>query len=183
MTEFYKNTPEIISEGLIKLQSELQKQGIKIEIEAAAEYYLDEIFLEKVENGNQLLTFGDHYVLIETSFINKPHMLLEALFSLEMKGYRPILAHPERYVYLHQDPKLLDSLIEREVMFQINLLSLTGYYSKEVRQAVEKIIDREAVKFVGTDCHNGQYLDTLENLSGCKYYPKLKALNLLNSRL
>ncbi|MDN3669003.1 capsular biosynthesis protein [Echinicola jeungdonensis] len=183
MTEFYKNTPETITRGLLKLQHELQKREIDIEIEAAAEYYLDEVFMEKVERGDQLLTFGDHYILLETGFINKPQMLLDTLFKLEMKGLKPILAHPERYLYLHQDNNLLESLIDRGVAFQINLLSLTGYYSKPVKSLAEKLVDRDAVKFMGTDCHNTHYLDALEKLPANKYYSKIQSLSLSNPEL
>lgn len=183
MTEFYKNTPEIISEGLEKLQSALIKEGIDIEIEAAAEYYLDEVFMEKINSGEPLLTFGNNYILVETGFINKPRMLQETLFALETKGYKPIFAHPERYLYLHQDDELLDSLIDKDVTFQINLLSLTGYYSKPVKTLAEKLIDRNAVKFVGTDCHNHRYLDSLEDLPASKYYEKLRASKIANTQL
>ncbi len=183
MTEFYKNTPETITRGLIKLQHELQKKDIDIEIEAAAEYYLDEVFMEKVERGDQLLTFGDHYILLETGFINKPQMLLETLFKLEMKGLKPILAHPERYLYLHQDNKMLESLVDRGVAFQVNLLSLTGYYSKPVKTLAEKLIDWGAIKFMGTDCHNNLYLDALEKLPASKYYSKIQSLPLINPEL
>lgn len=183
MTEFYKNTPQTIQEGLHKLQNALDEQGIQIELEAAAEYYLDEVFLEKVENDEPLLTFGDKYVLIETGFINKPQMLHEAFFTLETKGYKPVFAHPERYLYLHQDPALLEALIDKAVWFQVNLLSLTGYYSKPVKSFAEKLLERNVVKFVGTDCHNANYLNALHGLTSSKFYDKLKTTNFANSRL
>jgi len=183
MTEFYKNTPEIIAEGLDLLQTALLENGIEMEIEAAAEYYLDEVFLEKLEKGESLLTFGSNYVLVETGFFNKPQMLHEIFFALETKGYKPVFAHPERYLYLHQDQKLLDSLIDKSVSFQINLLSLTGYYSKPVKVLAEKLLERNAVKFVGTDCHNANYLDALEGLAHCKVFEKLKKTNLINPQL
>lgn len=183
MTEFYKNSPEIISEGLERLQAALNEENIDIEIEAAAEYYLDEVFMDKINMDEPLLTFGDNYILIETGFINKPRMLQETLFALETKGYKPIFAHPERYLYLHHDPELLDSLIDKAVTFQINLLSLTGYYSKPVKNLAEKLLDRNAVKFVGTDCHNHRYLDSLEKLPESKYYEKLKASKIANIQL
>jgi len=100
MSEYYKNTPEIISMGLEDLRKAVKAEGISIEIEAAAEYYIDEILLEKIKDGKSLLTFGEKYILVETGFINKPQMLLETMFQLEMSGYKPILAHPERYQYL-----------------------------------------------------------------------------------
>lgn len=183
MTEFYKNTPEIILSGLQDLKSALDHENVSIQLEAAAEYYLDEIFLEKVTGGAKLLTVGQNHVLVETGFMSKPGMLLESFFKLEMQGYRPVLAHPERYLYLHDDSELLEALKDRNISFQLNLLSLTGYYSRPVKKFAEKLIDEGLVKFVGTDCHNERYLDHMERLSGEKYFHKLKSLDLLNTSL
>ncbi|GGZ19630.1 capsular polysaccharide biosynthesis protein [Echinicola pacifica] len=183
MTEFYKNTPEIISNGLEKLYEALAKEKVSMEIEAAAEYYLDEIFVEKVANDEPLLTFGDNYILVETGFINKPHILHETLFALETKGYRPILAHPERYMYLQEDPSLLESLLSSGVIMQVNLLSFTGYYGKPMKVLAEKLLEQGSIKFVGTDCHNHRYLDHLELLPNSKFYQKLTSTPFLNSHL
>jgi len=183
MTEFYRNTPEIIRAGLDELKAAILEENIAIELDMAAEYYLDEIFLEKVTTGNRLLTFGDNHVLIETGFMSKPSMLLESFFKLEMEGYHPVFAHPERYLYLHNDLELLEALVDRNIPFQLNLLSLTGYYSKAVKKFAEKLIDEGLVKLVGTDCHNEKYLDFMERLPEEKYFQKLKGLDLLNVSL
>jgi protein-tyrosine phosphatase len=183
MTEFYKNTPEIIHAGLEALKLVLKEENISIELGAAAEYYLDEFFLEKINTGQKLLTFGDNHVLVETGFMSKPSMLLESFFQLEMAGYRPVLAHPERYLYLHQDAELLEAMIDRNMNFQLNLLSITGYYSKPVKKFAEKLIDKGLVKLVGTDCHNEKYLDYMERLPDEKYFHKLQSLDLLNKAL
>lgn len=183
MSEYYKNTPEIIKMGLEDLRRSLKDSGIDIAVEAAAEYYLDEIFLEKIKDGEEVLTFGDQYILVETSFINRPQMLLETLFQLEMSGYRPILAHPERYQYLLSDKKLLEDLIDRNLLFQVNLLSLTGFYSKPVKDFAESLLERGVVRLFGTDCHNPRYLDMLESLPKSKSYSKIKQLDLINRSL
>jgi tyrosine-protein phosphatase YwqE len=184
MSEFFKNTPETILPGLKKLQAAVAEAGISIELQAAAEYYLDEIFFEKVEKNEPLLSFGTNkLVLVETGFMSKPHILLETFFRMEMSGYQPVFAHPERYLYLHQESSTLESLVDRNIPFQLNLLSLTGYYSKGVKKFAEKIVDRGLVKLVGTDCHNEKYLDALEKLPQEKYYEKLQALDLWNRQL
>ncbi|MHA7130396.1 tyrosine-protein phosphatase [Algoriphagus namhaensis] len=183
MSEYFKNTPEIIKMGLEDLKKSVKKAGIEIEIEAAAEYYLDEIFLEKVKAGEEILTFGDNYILVETGFINRPQMLVETLFQLEMSGYTPIFAHPERYQYLLADKQLLQELIDRNLLFQVNLLSLTGFYSKPVKDFAEMLIERGVVRFFGTDCHNTRYLDMLEMLPKSKNYDKIKQLDLRNRSL
>ncbi|MDN3203866.1 tyrosine-protein phosphatase [Algoriphagus sediminis] len=183
MSEYYRNTPEIIKMGLEDLKKSVKNAGIDIEIEAAAEYYLDEIFLEKVKAGEEILTFGKNYILVETGFINRPQMLLETLFQLEMSGYTPIFAHPERYQYLLADKKLLEDLIDRRLLFQVNLLSLTGFYSKPVKDFAERLIERGVVKFFGTDCHNPRYLDMLETLPKAKNYESYKQMDLKNRSL
>ncbi|MBD3626809.1 CpsB/CapC family capsule biosynthesis tyrosine phosphatase [Cyclobacterium sp.] len=184
MSEFFRNTPEIITDGLNDLKKATASAGINIELEAAAEYYLDEIFFEKVEKNEHLLSFGENkMLLLETGFMSKPHILLETFFRLEMAGYQPVFAHPERYIYLHQEKDTLEALADRNIPFQLNLLSLTGYYSKGVKKFAEKIIDMGLVKLVGTDCHNEKYLDALEKLPGEKYFEKLKDLDLWNKNL
>lgn len=184
MSEYYRNTPEIIEMGLQDLRSTLKQEGVEIEIEAAAEYYMDEIFLEKVKAGEKMLTFGDNYILVETGFINKPQMLFDIIFHLEMAGYKPILAHPERYQYLILDKKLQEELFERKLLLQVNLLSFTGFYSKQVKDFGELLLERGVVALLGTDCHNERYLDMLETLpKQQKLFEKLQNLELINTRL
>jgi protein-tyrosine phosphatase len=183
MSEYYKNTPEIISMGLEELRKAVKAESISIEIEAAAEYYMDEILLEKIKGGEKLLTFGENYILVETGFINKPQMLLETMFQLEMSGYKPILAHPERYQYLLADKGLLEDLADRKILFQVNLLSLTGFYSKPVKDFAESLLERDLVKFFGTDCHNVRYLDMLETLPRNKSYSQIKQVSWMNTSL
>jgi tyrosine-protein phosphatase YwqE len=183
MSEYYKNTPDIISMGLEDLRKVVKAEGISIEIDAAAEYYMDEILLEKIKDGEKLLTFGDNYILVETGFINKPQMLLETMFQLEMSGYKPILAHPERYQYLLADKGLLGDLVDRKILFQVNLLSLTGFYSKPVKDFAESLVERDLVKFFGTDCHNVRYLDMLETLPKQKSYSHIKEVSWMNTSL
>jgi tyrosine-protein phosphatase YwqE len=120
---------------------------------------------------------------VETGFINKPQMLFETMFQLEMSGYKPILAHPERYQYLIGDKSLLEDMVDRKILFQINLLSLTGFYSKPVKDFAESLMERELVKFFGTDCHNVRYLDMLETLPKQKSFSQIKRINWMNTSL
>lgn len=184
MSEYYRNTPEIIQMGLDDLRKAIKQEGIEVELDAAAEYYMDEIFLEKVKEGERMLTFGDKYILVETGFINKPQMLLDIIFHLEMAGYKPVLAHPERYQYLIIDKKLQEELFERKLLFQVNLLSLTGFYSKQVKDFAEMLIEKGVVALLGTDCHNERYLDMLETLpKNQKFFEKIQHLELINTQL
>jgi tyrosine-protein phosphatase YwqE len=183
MSEFYKNTPETILGGLEKVKQGLQDASIDIEISAAAEYYLDEFFLDKVRNGEKLLTVYQNHVLVETGFVTKPMMLVDIFFELEMSGYKPVLAHPERYHYLAQDKKLLHELFDRDVYFQLNLLSLTGFYSRNIETFAELLVKEGRVKYFGTDTHNHRYLDALENLPQNKIFDKIREIPIFNTLL
>ncbi|MEE2954148.1 MAG: CpsB/CapC family capsule biosynthesis tyrosine phosphatase [Bacteroidota bacterium] len=151
MSDFYFNTEETITNGLLRLREELEKQNIDIEIAAAAEYYIDYEF-EKKLSKEKLLTFGDNYLLVEFSFIEKPKNIFDIIFKLQIDGYKIVLAHPERYAFLQE--KDLEDFQNRGVLLQMNLLSLIGYYSQPIKKQAEWLIDNQMISFVGTDCHN-----------------------------
>ncbi|MCU0447856.1 MAG: capsular biosynthesis protein [Microscillaceae bacterium] len=183
MSDFYKNTPEIIDTKLKELQKALQDQQIAVEIEAAAEYYFDEWFIRQVRNGDKLLTFGDNYLLFETNFYNKPAQLFEVIFDLQSQGYKPVFAHPERYIYLQSDFKILEKIAERGVFLQLNLNSLSGYYDKPAQDFAEKMLDRKFVHFVGSDCHSSRHIEALKRTQTKKSFAKLAEFELLNNTL
>ena len=183
MKEAFPNTSESILNGLAKMKKAIAEAQISIELEAASEYYLDESFIEKLDNDEPLLTFGDKYLLFETSFINEPPFLKEATFKMTIKGYKPVYAHPERYLYLMQNEQLIEEMIDRSVYFQLNLVSLSGCYSKPVQKLAEKLIDAELVRFVGTDCHNMGHIDFLKQAINTKHFKKLANQKILNNSL
>lgn len=183
MSDFYRNTPEIIKSGLETVKVALKENNINLEIEAAAEYYVDFDFLERIDKGD-LLSFGDNYILIEFSFMQSPKNIKEALFALQTNGYKPILAHPERYIYWHNDLSYYDELKNRDVLLQLNILSLAGIYSKEVTQVGEHLIQQSMIDWLGTDLHNEYQLGMLKQLElKSSVVEKIKKLILLNSSL
>ncbi|MGW8122629.1 tyrosine-protein phosphatase [Roseivirga echinicomitans] len=179
----YDNSPENIYAGLEVMREAIKKEGINIQLEAATEYYLDETFVELIDSGAPLMTFGNKHVLFETAFMNMPPQLKEVTFKLSLKGYKPVFAHPERYLYLMQSEYLLDELMDRNVILQLNIISLTGCYSKPVQKFAEKLIDMKAIKLVGTDCHNMGHINLLKEAVKTKYFKKLMNLDLLNNSL
>ncbi len=183
MGDFYKNTPEGIQEKLALLQSAVTEKGWKIELACAAEYYLDEWFMERLANNDKLLTFGNNYLLFETSYINEPRVLTEAIFAMQSAGYKPVLAHPERYTYLYGKFDDLVKLKELGVLMQINLNSLSGYYSEGAKKVAEKLIDAKMVDMAGSDAHSSKHLHFLQKSGATKYFGKLMALPLINPQL
>ena len=183
MNDFYPNTAEDISSRLQRLRTHVEAAGIDMEVEAAAEYYLDEHFMQMLEDGKRLLTFGDNYLLFETSFLNEPAYLHEGIFQILSNGMKPVMAHPERYVFLQNRPEMLEDLMSRGLLLQLNTISLTGYYSKAAKKLAELLIDEKAVSFLGTDCHNRKHLDMMMETIDQKYFDKALELDLLNNFL
>ncbi|MCC9137043.1 tyrosine-protein phosphatase [Pontibacter silvestris] len=183
MSDFYQNTPDGIRERLELLRTAVDGTGIKIELACAAENYLDEGLLQKLNNGEELLTFGDNYLLFETSFMNEPLNLKEAIFRMRARGYTPVLAHPERYTYFYGKFNELVALKELGVLFQPNLNSLVGYYSAGAKDMAERLVDEGLVDFLGSDAHGLKHTDSLKKVLKCKYLSKALALPVLNSKL
>jgi len=161
MAHRFPNTKEIILNGLQKVNEELQKQNIDIEIEAAAEYYYDENFFNLIEKED-LLSFGKNYVLFELSYTQKPLGLEQTIFNLLSKGYKPILAHPERYSYLYSNPEKYEKIKNTGVRFQINLNSLIGFYGKKPQKAAQYLLENKMIDFVGSDTHSMRYYDSFK---------------------
>ena len=183
MCDYYKNTPEIILKGLENVRNELQKQNINIDISAAAEYNLDD-GLEVLIAKKQLLTFGDNHVLFELPFMNEPQNFQETVFNLQMAGYKPVLAHPERYSYWYNNFEKYDELKSRGVLLQLNLLSLAGHYSPQTKKVAERMVEADLIDVVGTDCHRLEHLITIEKQLNSKHFHLIAdKKNLLNKSL
>lgn len=183
MQDFYNNEPEDILSRLATLREKIGQAGLEMEIEAAAEYYLDESLLQKMNQPDTLLTFGDKYLLFETSFINKPLYMDEFIFQAKSHGYKPVLAHPERYAFIHNEPELAEQLVSRGLLMQVNLNSLSGYYSRQVQKMARQLIDRKQVHFLGSDCHSEKHFDAMVEAMRTPSYERACALPLLNYSL
>lgn len=160
MADLYPNTPGIIREKLEEVRAAVKAAGINITIDAAAEYLMDEGFESLLEQGD-LLTLPGKRVLVEMSFISAPPKLEQYLFRLQTKGFRPLLAHPERYLFFRDDFKKYAELRERGCEFQLNLLSLTGYYGKPTRENAVALLKADMIDYLGTDLHHNRHADNL----------------------
>ena len=181
MSDFYKNSSETILKGLEAVRSQLKAQNINIEIDAAAEYYIDYDFEQKIGN-EKFLTFGTNYILVELSFVEAPKNLFDIIFKLQLENYKVVLAHPERYHYFQM--KDYEELVNRGVLLQINWLSLIGYYSPQIQNKIQDLIAQNMVSFLGTDCHNVHHAALYEKCQTKKAWHDLhNSGKLLNSTL
>lgn len=181
MSDFYQNSSEKILKELAAVRAELKEQNISMEIDAVAEYYIDYDFEQKI-GKEKFLTFGDHYILVELSFIEAPRNLFDTIFKLQLEGYRVVLAHPERYHYFQM--KDYKDLVSRGVLLQINWLSLISYYSAQIKDKTEDLITQNMVSFVGTDCHSIDHAELYKKCQTKKAWHDLhNSGKLLNSTL
>jgi tyrosine-protein phosphatase YwqE len=162
--EVHPNNKQTISAAFGKLLTAVEEKQWSAELAYSAEFMLNFEFDDLIKNG-QVLPFGNNQVLIEMSYAVESPNIKEAIFHLQTKGYRPILAHPERYPYYYHNFSLYEQLVDAGCDLQLNILSLTGYYGKPAQKIAEKLIKLGWFSWVGTDLHHERHLGALLQLS------------------
>lgn len=176
-TNVWDNTEAVITKKLGDTKLELKHKNCYNTFEAGAEYMIDSFFLKRLET-EKLLTLKENYLLIEMSYLNPPIQLFEILFEIQLAGYKPILAHPERYLFYHKNYKEFHKLKNSGCLFQLNLLSTVGYYNKNIELVSEKLLNDGFYDFVGSDTHHQKHLDAFQQKVNIKSLPQLeKAFN------
>jgi protein-tyrosine phosphatase len=180
----HNNSKEIILEGLKKVTSLLMQHRITFEIEAAAEYFFDEQFFQLIEQ-RELMSFGKNFVLFELPFTSPPLMLDDVIFKLNLAGYQPVLAHPERYPFFHDKKmKQYEKLKNAGVLFQLNLMSLTAYYNQGAKMAAHQLIESGMIEFAGSDLHREKHLGVIaQSMKGKDFELLVSSGKLLNNQL
>jgi len=180
----HNNTVATINAALDIARKALADAQVPVVLEAAAEYMIDDEFENKINEKEELLTFGKNNILVEMSYLAESNNLLEVIFRLQMAGYHPILAHPERYNFYHGNFDKYEELKDRQVLFQLNILSLSGYYGKEIKKVSEKLLAKGMYDFIGTDMHHETHLAATKAFVATKeFYDLVKNTNLHNQSL
>lgn len=182
--DIYRNTPEIINAKLIELKKAVKEAGIDIELHAAAEYFLDEHVEELLKKKEPLLAVSGNKVLTEFSMAFPSMNTKDILFDMQMQGYQPIIAHPERYIYLQQNKEFYQELKDIGCLFQLNLLAVGGHYGRSVRELAEYLLNNGFYDLIGTDLHHFHHLEELEHVEMTPLLQKLiESGQLINSGL
>jgi protein-tyrosine phosphatase len=182
--EIYENTPEIILAGLEEVKTALAEAEIPVRLEAAAEYFVDEFFIELMKAKSPLMTFGSNkYLLIEFPHFSLPLNYKSIIFDLQSMGYIVVLAHPERFHYFQNNFDAYKDLYARGVQFQLNLVSLVGYYDRSSIRTAEKLIDNGMYSFAGSDMHNQYYFRAFRKSLELSVYDKLQQRCTLSNDL
>lgn len=159
-TELYPNNRGTITGALDRLKAGLSAEGLNVDISAAAEHMVDETFVV----GTELMAFPGKYILIEMSYLSENPNIEQVIFDLQLQGYYVILAHPERYTFYHNNYPRFNRLKDMGVLFQLNLLSLSGYYGKGVKQASEYLLSNHIYDVAATDLHHERHLKVLDQM-------------------
>lgn len=153
----------------------LENNQILIPFRAAAEYMLEDNFVNLFQS-EKLLTLKDNFVLIEMSYINPPIQLYSILFDLQVAGYIPVLAHPERYLFYHNNFEEYNKLKTAGCYFQLNLISTVGYYGESITHIADKLLQKGFYDFVGSDVHHDKHIAAFEQNVQIKQLNPLKEI-------
>lgn len=173
----WDNTPSSITSKLEETKQLLSDTTIK----AAAEYMMDSFFFDRIKKEEKLLTLKENYVLVEMSYLNAPIQLYDIIFEIQIQGYKPILAHPERYLFYGNNFDEFNKLKKSGCLFQLNLLSTTGYYGVGVTKIAQNLLDANLYDFVGSDVHHQKHVKSLGSKVVIKNHKNLEPLMANNS--
>ena len=158
MANVWDNSRDGIEASSSASINDLEKSGVTVPIRAAAEYLMDTYFVDLFQT-EKLLTLADNYVLVEMSYINPPIQLFQIIFDLQVAGYKPVLAHPERYTFYHHNFDEYAKLKNAGCLFQMNLLSVAGYYGIRVAETARKLLAKGLIDFTGSDVHHENHIN------------------------
>ncbi len=172
--ETFENTPDTLRPAFeILKQAVAETEDIShMKLYLSAEYRMDEFWDKQYTLGNQIAMPGN-YILMENSFHQELLGLDELLFDLKVKGYKPILAHPERYIYYAQRKQRLEQLHNTGTKFQVNLLSLAGYFGQHCRETALWLVKHGMVDMLGSDMHGMEHVKVIQDYINSKEWRKL----------
>ncbi|NLY85017.1 MAG: capsular biosynthesis protein [Tissierellia bacterium] len=144
-----ENTKKILED----LKIELDKEGIDIEILLGNEAYISMDLVKDIEEGYLSTLNGTRYLLVELPMLDIPLYVENVIYELLLKGYVPIIAHPERNAKIIDNPNILYNFIKKGALAQLNLPSLEGKYGEKIRETAEILLNHNMIHFLGTDAH------------------------------
>ncbi len=157
MKNVWDNNRVTIESSLDKVRKALSDASMNFPISAAAEYLMDGN-ISDILRSETLLTLKDKHVLVEMSYINPPIQLYQIIFDLQLAGYKPVLAHPERYYFYHKNFAEYQKLKHSGCAFQLNMLSVVGYYGAEVAEVAQQLLKKGMIDYVGSDIHHNKHI-------------------------
>ncbi len=182
-SDFYPNTTGGILTQYKKVADALKEQNIDVTFKTAAEYMINDSFMELLKDKEELLTVYDNYVLVEMSYLAESPYLNDAVFQLQANGYTPILAHPERYNFYHHDYAQYKDLKERGCLMQLNTIALSGYYGSHVKKVATQLLEDGMYDYCGSDMHHMRHFAALKSLLQSKIMHTLENYPFRNKEI
>lgn len=179
--DVWKNNSQNIAQNLQETVAHLKENNQNIPIKAAAEYMLDGGFYDLIKKQDKLLCLKENYILVEMSYLAPPRQLYDVLFELQILGYIPLLAHPERYTAYHFSTDEYKKLKNAGCLFQLNLLSTVGYYGAAVTKTADFLLKNNMIDFVGSDVHHDRHISAFNSKILVKNHQNLNSLMQNNS--
>lgn len=157
----YSSNNKLKLDRFNRINDELIKNNIDISIYLGNEIFINNNIISLINDG-KIFPINGKYLLIELPFHNKIINLDDILYEITCNGYIPIIAHPERYSYFHDNYSLVDKLKEEGYLFQCNYGSVIGCYGKSSEKLVKYMLKKGYVDFFGTDVHGENRLNVLD---------------------
>lgn len=170
----FENTRETLTDAFMKLKDAVTDEGMDMELLLSAEYRMDEYF-DKEYAADHLIPMPGNHILLENSFQQELMNLDDLLFDMQVKGYRTILAHPERYTYYSRRRKRYEQLHNAGARFQVNILSFTGYFGEEARDSALWFAHNGMIDYLGSDMHNVKHAHIIMDYINSKEWKKLSS--------
>lgn len=150
------------------LEKRIKEENLDITIHLGNEIFLHNNLIASIEGAKCYGLNKSNYLLVELPFHNQIRGLIDILYEFKVKGYTPIIAHPERYTYLQDNPDLVDKLKEEGTLFQCNYSSILGYYRKDAERLIKYMLKKHYVDYLGTDIHHINKAFVLDNFDKIK---------------
>lgn len=150
------------------LEKRIKEENLDITIHLGNEIFLHSNLIASIEGAKCYGLNKSNYLLVELPFHNQIRGLIDILYEFKVKGYTPIIAHPERYTYLQDNPDLVDKLKEEGTLFQCNYSSILGYYRKDAERLIKYMLKKHYVDYLGTDIHHINKAFVLDNFDKIK---------------
>ncbi len=147
------NVREIVLKRYSELYELSRAKGIKINLYPGSEVFIDPSLPDLVENGSVCTLNNSSYVLVELPMMSIPEYTREVIYELRLRGYVPIIAHPERNRALVAKPNTLKELVEAGALAQVNSSSLRGLFGRKIRETALIFIRHDMVHFIASDAH------------------------------
>ena len=147
-----------------KLQEQVKKEKLNIELYLGNEIMLEESVIDLIEQKEIKTINNSRYVLVEFLMRNENNNYEDLLFELIRNNYIPILAHPERYTYIQDDPKKLDKYLDLGIILQGNYFSLLNRYGRKAKKTLKRLLKEDKIKILASDIHRPTTEYSIEKL-------------------